>query len=58
MSQLGNGPSFTQGDDMTKRQHGNKEPKKPKRAVPPAKPPATAIATALDLIVVAPRHKR
>jgi hypothetical protein len=43
---------------MTKRQHGNKEPKKPKRAVPPAKPPATAIATALDLVVVAPRHKR
>jgi len=43
---------------MSKRQHGNKEPKKPKRAVPPAKPPAAAMTTALDLVVVAPRQKR
>jgi hypothetical protein len=43
---------------MTKRQHGNKEAKKPKRPVPPAKPPETALTTAVDLAVVAPRHKR
>ncbi len=44
---------------MTKRQHGNKESKKPKRAVvPPTKPPATAMTTTLDPTVVGPRPKR
>jgi hypothetical protein len=42
---------------MTKRQHGNKESKKPKRVVAPNKPPATATTTTLDPAVVAPRHK-
>lgn len=43
---------------MTKRQHGNKEAKKPKRPAPPAKPPEAGLTTAVDLAVVAPRHKR
>lgn len=43
---------------MSKRQRGNKEPKKPKQASPPAKPPATAVTTALDPAAVAPRPKR
>lgn len=43
---------------MTKRQHGNKELKKPKRAVPPAQPPVTAVSTTLDAAVVGPRPKR
>jgi hypothetical protein len=48
----------TEGDQMTKRQHGNKEAKKPKRAVLPTKPPATVMTTTLDRAVVAPRNKR
>jgi len=43
---------------MTKRQHGNKESKKPKQVVPPTKPPATAMTTLLDPTVVGPRQKR
>lgn len=43
---------------MTKRQHGNKEPKKPKRPVPPVRPQATAGTAALDAAVVGPRPKR
>jgi hypothetical protein len=43
---------------MTKRQHGNKESKKPKRAVPPTKPPATAMTNLLDPTVVGPRQKK
>ena len=43
---------------MSKRQHGNKESKKPKQAVPVPKPPATAVTTTLDPTVVAPRQKR
>lgn len=43
---------------MSKRQHGNKEAKKPKQAVQPPKPPATAITTTLDPTAVAPRPKR
>lgn len=42
---------------MSKRQHGNKESKKPKRAVPP-KPPATPTTAVVDPAVVAPRPKR
>lgn len=41
---------------MTKRQHGNKEAKKPKRPVPPAKPEESRAAVADP--AVAPRHKR
>jgi hypothetical protein len=41
---------------MSKRQHGNKEAKKPKQPVP-AKPPPVAVTT-LDATVVAPRQKR
>jgi len=43
---------------MSKRQRGNKEPKKPKQAAPPAKAPSTAISTAFDPKVAAPRLKR
>lgn len=42
---------------MTKRQHGNKEAKKPKRPIPPSKPAQTG-AAAVDLAAVAPRPKR
>jgi hypothetical protein len=43
---------------MTKRQHGNKELKKPKRPAPPVKPPATGISPAsLDVAMVAPRTR-
>ncbi len=43
---------------MSKRQHGNKESKKPKQAVLPTKLPATAVTTTLDTTVVAPRQKK
>lgn len=43
---------------MSKHQRGNKEPKKPKQAAPPAKAPSAAVSTAIDPKVVAPRQKR
>ena len=42
---------------MSKRQHGNKESKKPKQAVPSPKPAVPAITTTADP-AVAPRQKR
>jgi len=42
---------------MTKRQHGNRESKKPKRPVTP-KPPAAPSTAIVDPAVVAPRQKR
>lgn len=41
---------------MSKRQHGNKEAKKPKRATP--KPPVPAASIAVDTTAVAPRMKK